>query len=83
MQRNATNPLSRMTPGEVKQKLRQRGFRTAAAYARMIHVHRATATRLIAGEIGGELRERFAKFLGVPEEMLPKKLANRGEDRTA
>ena len=58
---------------EVKQKLKARGFRTAAAYARMIHVHRATATRLITGEIGGELRMRFAKFLGVPEETLPRK----------
>lgn len=61
---------STLTPAQVKQKLRERGF-SASSYARMIRKHPATVGRIMDGKIGGELRERFFSFLGIPEEQRP------------
>lgn len=67
----------RLTPEQINDLLLkkfnlERGAR--AKYARRIRRHRSTVTRLIDGQIRGDLRKRFAKFLGVPESMLPRKV---------
>ena len=80
MERNTNATLAgksfpiRLTPNQVNDLLSRKyggEFGARAKYARRIRRHRSTVTRLINGELGGELRCRFADFLGVSEEMLP------------
>lgn len=81
MQRNnhATNrhiPSLRLTPPQVNNLLNERfgvEWGGKAKYARRIRKDRSTVTRLVNGEIRGELRKRLANFLGVTPEMLPRK----------
>ena len=57
----------------MKKLLKQKGF-TAASYARMIKKSKSAISHIMAGTMtSGPLHERFAKFLGVDESILPRK----------
>ena len=64
-----------LTKQEVNGILKAKGF-NKFKYARRIHKHRSTVTRIVSGEIGGRLRKRFAEFLGVSESELPTRSQN-------
>lgn len=67
---NSTNTIA-LTHQEIKREMkRRRGF-GPKAYSRMIKRTAGAVTRLIDGEIGGELRERFLKFFNFTEEEVP------------
>jgi len=56
---------------EIKREMKRRRGYGPYSYSRLIKRSPGAVTRLIDGEIGGELRERFLKFFHFTEEEVP------------
>lgn len=70
-QPDSTLPTKPLTTEQIKAEMKKRRGFTPASYARLIKRSKSASTRLINGEIGGELRERFLRFFGFDSNEVP------------